>query len=252
MVHPLAISIRPVTYADIPALAKISGDSFIEDRHTQMKGLGKKPYVMEDVALEDIASYLGSEKLVCVKAVDDTTGEPVGWSCWGFRGFEPQEIPREDPGPRENRSQTESPKTATVEEEPSVTGEIDDEVDIIARLTAMTDADMNHWMRVLMPVGARCMYVVSLSVAPAAQSRGVGSALLKWGTDLADRFGVYAWVHSSEAAWRHYSKHGFEIVGTLDVDLDEWAPGPPPLEEGEGAIWGHYVFRYMKRFPKEI
>jgi hypothetical protein len=54
-------------------------------------------------------------------------------------------------------------------------------------------------------------------------------------------------VHSSEAGYRAYAKAGFEVVGTLDVDLDEWAPAPPV----EGGLWGHYVIRWMKRLPRE-
>jgi len=244
MAPPLPISIQQVTYADIPLLAKISGDSFVADRHTQMKALGEKPYVMEDEAIKDIPRYLDSKNVVCMKAVDETTGKPVGWASWGFRGFAVDEIPRGDPGLKAAAASEES--AATKKDEVQAQSN-----DSIARLTAMTDADMSHWMGILMPPGARCMFVVSLTVAPTAQSQGVGSSLLKWGTDLADRFGVYMWVHSSEAAWRAYSKHGFEIVGTLDVDLDDWAPGPPP-DEGEGAMWGHYVFRYMKRMPKKM
>jgi len=50
MATPLSITIQPVTYADIPALAQISGNPFEEDRHTVMKGQGKKPYNMYENA----------------------------------------------------------------------------------------------------------------------------------------------------------------------------------------------------------
>jgi len=250
MANPLPITIQPASYADIPALAQISGDSFEEDRHTQMKGQGKKPYNMYENAPGEIARYMSSEKCMVLKAIDEATGTAVGWSCWGFRGFEAGEIPQLDPGqPKENdiskpffKDEIARPEEEKEEEE--------DKEDIVRKLEAMTDADMKHWMETLMPPGTKCMFVVSLSVAPKFQARGVGSALLRWGTDTADRFGVFIWVHSSESAWTTYSKHGFEIVGTLDVNLDEWAPKPPPKEEGPDAIWGHYVFRYMKRLPK--
>ena len=215
-----------------------------------MKGQGKKPYNMYENAPGEIARYMSSEKCVVLKAVDEATGTTVGWSCWGFRGFEATEIPRLDPEqPKENDISKPffKDETAAKSEEEQ---EENDKDDIVKRLEAMTDADMKHWMETLMPPGTKCMFVVSLSVAPKFQARGVGSALLKWGTDTADKFGVFIWVHSSESAWTTYAKHGFEIVGILDVNLDEWAPKPPPKEEGPGAIWGHYVFRYMKRLPK--
>lgn len=119
--------------------------------------------------------------------------------------------------------------------------------DPIKRLESMTSADLKHWMDKLMPEGTKCMFVVSLCVAPKWQSQGVGSALLRWGTERADAAGVFIWVHSSAGAWPMYAKHGFETVGTLDVDLDEYAPAPAPDQEGK---WGHYEFRYMKRLPR--
>jgi GNAT superfamily N-acetyltransferase len=252
MASPFPISIQLATYADIPALAQISGDSFEEDRHTQMKGLGKKPYNMYELANTDIARYLSSEKCVVLKAVDDATGVAVGWSCWGFRGFEADEIPRPEPGQPEEKDiskpffEDEISNLKKAEEEKE-----EEKEDSVRRLEEMTNADMKHWMETLMPPGTKCMFVVSLSVSPKFQGRGVGGRLLRWGTDTADKFGVFIWVHSSESAWKTYAKHGFEIVGTLDVDLDEWAPKPPPEEEGPGAVWGHYVFRYMKRLPKQ-
>lgn len=106
-------------------------------------------------------------------------------------------------------------------------------------------------MKILMPEGTKCMIIVGLNVAPEFQSLGVGSALLKWGATVADSYGVFTWVHSShnEGACKAYQKQGFEVIGTLDVNLDDWAPAAPP-DEPEGAVWGHYVFRYLKRLPR--
>ncbi|KAJ3490522.1 hypothetical protein NLG97_g5763 [Lecanicillium saksenae] len=66
---------------------------------------------------------------------------------------------------------------------------------------------------------------------------------------ICDDNSVFAWVHSSDPAWGMYQKSGFEVIRSLDIDLDEYAPCKPP-GEGEDAKWGHYVFRYMKYFPK--
>ena len=123
----------------------------------------------------------------------------------------------------------------------------------ITRLHKLEDEDMQRWQDTFMPPGSntQCMIILGLSVDPKHQRKGVGSALLKWGADRADELGVFTWVHSSEMAWKAYEKAGFEVQGTLDLDLDEWAPRPPPVEEeGEGAKWGRYVCRYMKRLPR--
>lgn len=153
-----------------------------------------------------------------LKAVDEKTGTVVGWSCWRFRGFEPAEIPRLNPRePKENdisKPFFKDELAAKLDEVEQEKVEQDKE-DSVKKLEAMTDADMRKWMETLMPPGTKCMFVVSLSVAPNFQARGVGSDLFRWCTNTVDGFGVFIWVHSSEAAWKTYGKHGFEIVGFL-------------------------------------
>ncbi|KAL3426334.1 acetyltransferase [Phlyctema vagabunda] len=246
-----SFSIKAATYEDVPVLARIGHEAFDVDRHTEMKAQGKVPYNMEAVNNTNLPRYLDSERCVVLKAIEESSGTIMGWLALGFRGFEKHEMPvlenapqKEDSlGDKSGKDQKEAESSVDEKEEE----EKDDRDESIKRLEAMTDADMKSWMEKLMPPGTRCMYVVGLSVAPAFQKRGVGSALLKWGTDLADTENVFIWVHSSEPAWSAYAKSGFEVIGTLDVDLDEWAVRPP--SDGSGK-WGHYIFRYMKYLPK--
>jgi GNAT superfamily N-acetyltransferase len=121
----------------------------------------------------------------------------------------------------------------------------------IQRLIALQDADIKAWMEEVMPEGTRCIFVAGLQVAPKHQRRGVGSALLRFGTNFCDDKGVFAWVHSSESAWKAYEKCGFQVTRSQDCDLDAYAPMPPP-GEGPDAKWGNYVLRYMKYFPKVL
>lgn len=58
-----------------------------------MKNQGKVPYDMEKLGKSVIPQWLDSETRVLIKAVDDETGESVGWLCLGFRGFEKDEMP---------------------------------------------------------------------------------------------------------------------------------------------------------------
>lgn len=177
----------------------------------------------------------------------------------GFRGFGPEEMPRaaeeeqqekKESATTERQQHQETPESTrdqprTQKQLPAV------ENDPIKRLVALTDADFARWMTDVMPPGTRCIYVVGLSVTPRFQGRGVGSVLLRWGTRLCDERRVFAWVHSSEPAWRVYDKAGFRTARTLDVDLDAYAPMPPP-GEGPEAQWGHYVFRYMLYKPPGV
>ena len=237
----MAISIHPVRPHDVPALAQLGADAFENDRQTQMKALGKEPFDMKAHALSSLPGYLDHPRCVLIKAVDDN-GDIMGYCNWGFRGWEAGSIPGKG-------AQTQKPKPASADEEQEPEQEQQEEegaqkteeTDPIKKLENLTDADMERWMDDVMPDGCKCIYVVGLSVAPEHQGKGAGKALLKWGTDLCDEQGAYAWVHSSEGAWKMYEKSGFRIVRTLDVDLDLYAPAPAP----DGRDWGHYVFRYM-------
>jgi predicted N-acetyltransferase YhbS len=102
-------------------------------------------------------------------------------------------------------------------------------------------------MAKLMPDGTKCMFICTLSVDPEYASHGVGSALMEWGTRIADEDKIFCWVHASDGSHMFYGKHGFETVGELTVDPDEFATQPAP---DDGGTWGQYTFRYMKRLPR--
>lgn len=235
-------TIQPVTFADAPAIAKIGREGFVDDRQTQLKELGDIAYTEEKGVREMVRGNLRSTRQVSMKAVDGS-GEILGSATFIFHGFPEESIPRTDPGVEIPEQEEE------VTPAPSKTAEKMRANEMIAKMEAMEDEDMRHWQNILCPPGSKCIIIGGFGVARQHQYRGIGSALLKWATDLADEHQVYMWVHSSEAAFRAYLKAGFRVVGTLNVDLDAWAPGPPK-DEGEAAIWGHYLIRYMKRLPK--
>ena len=244
MAEEMSFSIHPVKFVDIPTLNRIGKESFVEDRHTQVKKLGSATiaYLDEDSADYRHAQGIKNPKQVAIKAVDDKTGEILGSSSFFFRNFDLKDIPKEDLG-----EEPDFPKPKVVQHKEIRQEELTEADKAIAKLEDMEGKDMEHWEGVLMPPGSKCLIIMGVSVDVKHQRKGIGAALLKWGTDQADKDGVYMWVHSSEMAWKAYANAGFEVAGTLDIDLDEWAPAPPPKEEGEGAIWGHYVIRYMKR-----
>ena len=263
-----AFSLFPVTLEDVPTLAKYSAEAFLVDRQTQMKGLAKVPYDLEDVARSHMSdffidpAYLKHSRLI--KAVDNTTGEIMGHAWFKFVNFDPKDVPTlggktkplvendqvsSDVGfsPEQQKSVLESVKGAGAWRKFSSS----DEEDPIKRLESLTGGDMMRWLKTFEPEGLKVIRVVGLTTAPKYQMRGIGSALLRFATSVADKMDVYCWVHSSEPAWGAYAKSGFKVVGTLDVDLDEYAPGPPPKEEEGDGKWGHYVFRYMQYFPSK-
>lgn len=236
-----------MTYVNMDDISRIGREAMILDRHTQMKDLGNVSYLKEeDPSQEGFRATLKNKRYVFIKAVNED-GEVVGGGSFYFQGFEHQDIPYTDP---EIEEAVPAMKIEVHHEEP-----LDDEKKranaMIDRLEEMEGEDMKRWQNILMPPGTKCIIVTGLSVDPKYHRRGIGSALMKWGTDKADERGVFMWVHSSEAAYKIYINSGFEVVGILVIDLDAWAPAPPPKEAGEDMIWGHYLCRYMKRLPKK-
>jgi GNAT superfamily N-acetyltransferase len=236
----LDITLQSVTYTNISILSQIAADSFLTDRHTQVKQLGRHPYDMSAVMKSDLVQSLASERCLYMKAVDRNTGQILGYCGWGFRLDDYGVISRSDPGTPPNESIV---RHGGVDEEES-----SEEKDIIDELCDLEDADMKHWVQILMPEGTQCMYIRGLYVKPEVHRKNVGTTLMNWGLEVADQLGLFTWVHSSEGASRFYTKHGFEVIGELDIDLDAWAPRSSPLEDG--GKWGHYVLRYMKRPTK--
>ncbi|KHO01048.1 Acyl-CoA N-acyltransferase [Metarhizium album ARSEF 1941] len=259
MPDPLC-TLAAVRLDDVPEIGQLTADAFAGDRQTQMKSLGREAYDMNSITRESLPSMLHNPRCIAIKVVDEDTGDIMGVCNWGFRGFKPEEMPKmegkppppAEKKPREAGADSEDEKQQQQQHATDGNGkqgpdQEKEETDPIARLQARTGADLEAWMEEVMPQGTRCLFIIGLSVSPKYQGRGVGSALLRWGTDICNRHGAFAWVHSSEPAWPLYEKCGFQTIRSLDIDLDEYAPAPPP-NEGPDAKWGHYVFRYMKYF----
>lgn len=218
----MSLSVTGATAADIPALTAIFDAAFRTDRHTRVKELGRGAGTQAAAMGDAIAAWLDDPvRCAVLKAVDDTTGEIVGWTCWSRRGYQDQPPPAARPSPA-----------------PAGTSPLD-------VLESVTAQDMDRWQRILMPPGTRCRILNAIAVSPATQGQGAGSALIRWGTTRADEDGVFCWVHASEAGFPVFAKHGFTELGRLEVDLDEYAPAPP----GDDHTWGRYTFRYLKRMP---
>jgi predicted N-acetyltransferase YhbS len=243
---PPPVSLHPASPADIPHLAAISSQAFKSDTHTQLKeSIKGTDHAAEMAPVLESWMSTSSRRCSVIKAVNGE-GAIVGWVSWGFRGVD-------------------GPPFEVTEEGGRVVGGVGDEAEVaskrneggtpeqkakIAELEEITTASMVHWQAKLMPGGCKCMYIIAVSVLPSYQGMGVGRALIRWGTRLADEKGVICWVHSSDRGWRVFEKEGFGEVGRLSVELDEYAGGVrSDGSEGGGGNgkWGRYVWRYMVR-----
>jgi ribosomal protein S18 acetylase RimI-like enzyme len=60
-------------------------------------------------------------------------------------------------------------------------------------------------------------YLASVGVAPDAQGKGVGSALLGSGVERCDREGAYAYLECFERLVPYYEQFGFERTGEIEM-----------------------------------
>ncbi|KAK4451414.1 puromycin N-acetyltransferase [Podospora aff. communis PSN243] len=82
--------------------------------------------------------------------------------------------------------------------------------------------------------GDPMLYLGVLVCLPHRQRLGAGSALLRWGTDLADSLGLISWLEASPYGYHLYKRHGYEDVAVIDFKVTEtWG-----AKKAEGWNWG--------------
>lgn len=101
----------------------------------------------------------------------------------------------------------------------------------------------------LTPTGSKVVFTQSIAVDKAHQKQGVGKAMIKWATDLADQHGASMWNHLADnpVAVNAFAANGFKEVNPCAVNLDEFATKPMPKGREK---WGTYTFHCMARESK--
>ncbi|KXT16572.1 hypothetical protein AC579_6293 [Pseudocercospora musae] len=245
-------TLRPLTRSDIPACAHIAGLAFESDRQTQFKARSPKdPYDHEAGMQGALAHWLNQAPglMDLTVAEDASTKTVIGWVAWVYRGFnsaecharrdrEPNQLQGDDT--EDNRPTTPSPM------EESATSEISAR----ARLERYTGEHLHFWMKRLMPVGTKCMYISSIVVHPSYQGKGIGSAMIHRGIARADEENVFCWVHASQDGAEVFERQGFKAMGKLELDLDSW--NTEGLVPPNGPKWGMHTFKYMRRDAQQL
>lgn len=160
-----------------------------------------------------IEEWFSDSKAQIIKAVDEE-GEILGWACW--IAAEASESSSQDP---DVRSKTESkPET-----KPEIAKEKlkQDPARVLGGL--MYVEEIKYEKESL--AGKNHMVLQALVTAPLHQNRGIGTQLVQWGVELADKDRVMCWAHASPSGHRLYESVGFEEVGSSDFELSEYAPG---------------------------
>ena len=98
-----------------------------------------------------------------------------------------------------------------------------------------------------------------LGCTPAYGRLGVGSALLRWGLELADQEGLNTWLESAPQGYPLYRRFGFEDVDVFDLPVacrwgatcgkdEDWGSGCAVTFAGRPSD-GTYRCVMMRRRP---
>lgn len=221
---------------DLHRMAVIGHEAFLDDTKNNLKKhtVTKEPHGIDTSGIQE---WLDTpDRCHVIKAVHNTTHEIMGYICWVHRGYV-----QRPPQPETINGRI----TAQTEERHHR-----------SKVQMMEDLEDDHFvtfMSEIMPEGTKCWFVGGLTVAPKFQRMGVAKALLRWGTSRAEHDNVFAWVHSSDAAWPAYAACGFDIVRVLRIDLDNYAEGNAVgMGPSVGGQWGTYTIRYMVYNPHRV
>ncbi|KIV98087.1 hypothetical protein PV10_01775 [Exophiala mesophila] len=193
----MPLEIQPAVDEDAPRLAAIERDAYSDNGLSPILFPGPFP---ED-ALETRAQGLIQQRkddpqMRWVKAVDSETNDIVAWAKW--------EIIDQ---PRESKPSSRTfGQGCNVQACEEYFGGI-------------------HQKRHELMDGKYHVLLDLLQTDPKHQGRGAGSMLIKWGTDIADKMRLPAYLESSPKAYKLYQKHGFNTIDVFTMD-PKWGYGP--------------------------
>ncbi|MCJ1240605.1 hypothetical protein MMC14_008609 [Varicellaria rhodocarpa] len=235
----LPIDISPMTPLEIPVCLDIHEAAFASDQCSNLLNAGRLRATYAKRMRPAIDGWFHNGRHL-IKATDKETGSIVGWATWSFHWYEDEkkgngdeaEVPEEGEGGDSITEATVTPDKLT---------KIIPQQLLVQRIDANQTKAKANWMSSLSD--KKHMSLDALAVLPTYQSRGVGSALVRWGTEQADVRGVSCWIDVSPAGAGVYARAGFREIGGDDYDLSEFAPGGKKGKRG----WGIYRFMYMIR-----
>ncbi|HWK79716.1 MAG TPA: GNAT family N-acetyltransferase [Thermomicrobiales bacterium] len=213
--------IRPATGGDVPAMLDVFAGAFANDPHTRLQIAWQGADAMRRGMDAAMRSWLAAPAAHLLVAEDAASLAVLGWACWA------EVAPEREAGPVPGDEQAPAVSTSPIE-----------------ALQRLTGDDIRQCQRDVLARYGAVDVLVAIAVDPAHQSRGVGSLLIRWGTQRADARDRVCWVHASEAGSRAFARHGFDPHRDLTIEL---APFAPP---GDDRTWGTVRFRSMTRQPR--
>jgi GNAT superfamily N-acetyltransferase len=234
MVHAPTFDLIPAERTDIQRLAHIHVVACLPDNAFAL--YFASPAEFEKRVIEMLEGQVGDPTWKHIKAINKKTGELAAWASWN--------TPTDAQISSRDKSVVTAEKAADSEKIKHLDkGEFDFPPGLPLYVQQDTDKWLNKWTR-----GKRHILCKALFTEPSFQGQGMGNALVEYGNQLADQAGLPVFLQGSPFGYPIYSKHGFEIVQYLDMDLREWAPNAKGNDRG----YGNYRFRYMLRLPRTL
>lgn len=239
-----SFSILPAQRADISALIDVllaaSYENLLQHFFTPT------PQLLEETrqhAIEEWEGIFGRPNLIALKAVS-SSGEIRGMGVWIKKGWESLSeegnednkdllftplFPPPSPSPRPNSKPPDKRKALQTHINQN----------FATFLTSWTSPTKN-------------LYLAALFTHPSSQGRGIGSALLEYGHDIADREGIPCFLIGTPVGHPFYKWKGWMEVGEFDVDLREWDEMEDKWGRGDRGErgWGVYRYWYMCRMAR--
>ena len=165
---------------------------------------------------------------------DGTDVETVGWAGWSLRALGDAEVEVSVQPPLLSLAMA-------LDEQPSP-----------GSLGAFILTDERRWLFEWM-ARKRFLTLSLLATKPVHQGKGVGTTLLRWGCEWADKKALPCYLSATPAGVGIYRSAGWKEVGRLELELAEWAADGGRRRRLKGTAaemgWGRYVLRYMIRLP---
>lgn len=233
------LSIAPATKQDIPALARIHVSSLSANLLFRLCWPNQTSHYKSVVAGLEKQFNNPEFEWWLVKAINEEV-TIMGWAAWTLRPADlgPQNSSASSwflfPGRKvDDGSNIGDSGGFDTEDFPIVPG-------LPNYLHSHTQVIVDDWL-----LGKKHLLLNALFVAPRFQHRGIGTALLNWGNNRADKEGLPCFLKSTPTSWPLYKELGWKEVGVLEVDLRDWVR----TAERDGSGWGMYRICYGVRLP---
>ncbi|KAI9727076.1 MAG: hypothetical protein M1828_007277 [Chrysothrix sp. TS-e1954] len=237
----MSFKIVPAVEHDIARLSRIHVDACAVDNAISLYFTNTKEFEVR--VTEMLRGQIGHASWTHMKAVDVASGEIAAWASWTLLNDDPEgdfekilDAPENsagsngDPALRSELQAKESGKP-TEFEFPSGLGTF---------VRAETGKFFGSWMG-----RERHFQLRALFTDKKFERSGMGTALVKFGNDLADSQQLPILTQASPFGFPIYAANSFRVIGSLDVDLRDWAPNAKGNDRG----WGNYRYRFMLREP---